>query len=240
MGTKVFALRIGEKFGQDVEDYINSKIPNVTWIRDELDGVRLQWNKMRVMNMDIDEPVVVIDIDLEFINDYMDAINYPIERGQFLSARSWWRDTIRTDVSYSVNGGFFKYYPKDCKYIYDKFMKDKFYWQRYYIENNITVGPVNGEQYFVEDSVRERLKLKLLPVEWFTRWKSGFDSTDEQMIKWQWNTTKKYKQLTGNSYVYLGDFHPDIKYVHFTHSHNKPSDWKNYTKIININTLENS
>ena len=26
MGTKVFALRIGEKFGQDVEDYINSKI----------------------------------------------------------------------------------------------------------------------------------------------------------------------------------------------------------------------
>ncbi len=62
MGTKVFALRIGEKFGQDVEDYINSKIPNVTWIRDELDGVRLQWNKMRVMNMDNDEPVVVIDL----------------------------------------------------------------------------------------------------------------------------------------------------------------------------------
>ena len=61
MGTKVFALRIGEKFGQDVEDYINSKIPNVTWIRDELDGVRLQWNKMRVMNMDIDEPVVVMN-----------------------------------------------------------------------------------------------------------------------------------------------------------------------------------
>ena len=155
MGTKVFACRIGNKFGQDVEDYINSKIPNVTWIRDELDGVRLQWNKMRVMNMDIDEPVVVIDIDLEFINDYMDAINYPIERGQFLSAKSWWRDSMRSDVSYSVNGGFYKYYPKDCKYIYDKFMKDKLRWQNYYIDNGITVGPVNGEQYFVEDSVNE-------------------------------------------------------------------------------------
>ena len=73
MGTKVFACRIGNKFGQDVEDYIESKLPNVTWIRDELDGVRLQWNKMRVMNMDIDEPVVVIDIDLEFINDYINS-----------------------------------------------------------------------------------------------------------------------------------------------------------------------
>ena len=86
--VKIFAVRIGNKFGQDVEDYINSKLPNVTWIRDEIDGVRLQWNKMRVMNMDLDEPVVVIDIDLEFINDYMDAINYPIERGEFLSAKS--------------------------------------------------------------------------------------------------------------------------------------------------------
>ena len=54
MGTKVFACRIGNKFGHDVEDYINSKIPNVTWIRDELDGVRLQLNKMRVMNIYID------------------------------------------------------------------------------------------------------------------------------------------------------------------------------------------
>ena len=106
---------------QEVEDYINSKLPNVNWIRDELDGVRLQWNKMRVMNMNIDEPVVVIDIDLEFINDYMEAINYPIERGDFLSAKSWWRDSLRDDVSYSVNGGFFKYYPKDCKYIFEKF-----------------------------------------------------------------------------------------------------------------------
>ena len=57
--VKIFAVRIGEKFGQDVEDYIESKLPNVTWIRDELPSVRLQWNKMRVMNMNIDAPVVV-------------------------------------------------------------------------------------------------------------------------------------------------------------------------------------
>ena len=194
MGTKVFACRIGNKFGQDVEDYINSKIPNVTWIRDELDGVRLQWNKMRVMNMDIDEPVVVIDIDLEFINDYMDAINYPIERGQFLSAKSWWRDSMRSDVSYSVNGGFYKYYPKDCKYIYDKFMKDKLRWQNYYIDNGITVGPVNGEQYFVEDSVNEKLQMFL----------SAKNITDEIYIGSRLHSNPGQKEAGLSSRIIIG------------------------------------
>ena len=57
--TKVFAVRVRDKYGQEVEDYINSKISNVTWIRDELPGVDLQWNKLRVMNMDIDEIISI-------------------------------------------------------------------------------------------------------------------------------------------------------------------------------------
>ena len=202
---RIFAVRIGKKFGQDVEDYINSKLPNVTWIRDSLPGVNLQWNKMRVMNMDIDEPVVVIDIDLEFINDYMDAFEYPIERGEFLSAKSWWRDTVRSDLSYSVNGGFFKYYPKDCKYIYDKFMKDKFYWQNYYIKNGTTVGPVNGEQYFVEDSVKEKLKLKFLPETWFCK------SVKNPSKDW-W---ARMNTLYPGDRIYLdGEYNKEIKIIH--------------------------
>ena len=202
---RIFAVRIGKKFGQDVEDYINSKLPNVTWIRDSLPGVNLQWNKMRVMNMDIDEPVVVIDIDLEFINDYMDAFEYPIERGEFLSAKSWWRDTVRSDLSYSVNGGFFKYYPKDCKYIYDKFMKDNFYWQNYYIKNGTTVGPVNGEQYFVEDSVKEKLKLKFLPETWFCK------SVKNPSKDW-W---ARMNMLYPGDWLYLdGEYNKEIKIIH--------------------------
>ena len=202
---RIFAVRIGKKFGQDVEDYINSKLPNVTWIRDSLPGVNLQWNKMRVMIMDIDEPVVVIDIDLEFINDYMDAFEYPIERGEFLSAKSWWRDTVRSDLSYSVNGGFFKYYPKDCKYIYDKFMKDKFYWQNYYIKNGTTVGPVNGEQYFVEDSVKEKLKLKFLPETWFCK------SVKNPSKDW-W---ARMNTLYPGDWLYLdGEYNKEIKIIH--------------------------
>ena len=108
MDTKVFAIRIGDKYGQDVEDYVNSKIPNVTWIREEKDGFKLQWNRLHLMNSDIKGPILTIDIDMLFINDYMKAIDYPIERGEFLTAKSWWRDSLRDDVSYSVNGGFFK------------------------------------------------------------------------------------------------------------------------------------
>ena len=61
-----------------------------------------------------------------------------------------------------------KYYLKKCKYIYDKFMKDIEYWQ-YYIKNGTTSGPVNGEQYFVEDSANERLEVITTPNSWCTR-----------------------------------------------------------------------
>ena len=57
-----------------------------------------------------------------------------MERGQLLYL-GWWRIQKR---GYSINGGFFKYHPKDCKYIYDKFMSDVNGWQQYYINNGVT------------------------------------------------------------------------------------------------------
>ena len=44
---------------------------------------------------------------------------------------------------------------------------------------------------------------------------------------------KLYNKVTGNDYVYLGgEFHPDIKMVHFTHSTNKPHDWEDYASFV--------
>ena len=182
---------------------------------------------MNVMNLDIDEPVCVIDIDVLLTGNYKDIFDHPVERGQFLAMPGWWRDTEKE--GYSINGGFFKYYPKDCKYIYDKFMSDIHGWQRHYIDNGVTRGPVNGEQYFVEDSVKEKLELKLLPNEWFTRWVVDEDIVNRSMTKWQVQITRKYQKITGNNYIFLGgEFHPDIKFVHFTHSMNKPHKWEYY------------
>ena len=201
--TKVFAVRVREKYGQDVEDYINSKISNVTWIRDELPGIDLQWNKLRVMNMDIDEPVLVIDIDMFFMNDYIKAIDYPIQRGEFLTARSWWKDTW--NENYSLCGGFQKYYPTDCKYIYDEFMKRPSYWQQYYIVRKITVGPVNGEQYFVEDQVKKKLNLKYLPETWMS---AMCDKNDKKELA-------RLNALYPDEYMYLDKFNEKLKIIHF-------------------------
>jgi len=241
---KILAVRIGNKYGPEYETYLQNKLPeyDFIWVREPINSeVLFQWNKMRGMNLDIDEPICVIDIDILLVNDYKKIFEYPINRGEFLAMPGWWRDTKKE--GYKINGGFFKYYPKDCKYIYDKFMSNISYWQSYYIEKGITAGPVNGEQYFVEDSVKEKLILKTIPDSWVTRWVSNDLIIDKTNEEWQANLTKKYKDLTGNQYIYLGgEFHDDIKIVHFTHSINKPNEWKDYKnfnkKMLSHHSIE--
>jgi len=230
---KIVTVRIGDKYGPEYETYLEKKLPNheFIWVRKPYDDrVVLQWNKMWGMQLGIDEPICVMDIDVLLVNDYEKIFDYPIKRGQFVAMPGWWRDTDKS--GYVINGGFFKYYPKDCKYIFDKFMSDPHRWQHHYIDNGTTKGPVNGEQYFVEDSVKEKLELVTLPEAWFTRW-----VTDESivygksMLRWQVQLTNKYSEITGNDYIYLGgEFHEDIKFVHFTHSLNKPHLWEDYMK----------
>ena len=72
-----------------------------------------------------------------------------------------------------------------------------------------------------------------MPYSWFTRWTFDGLATVKDTEKWQYNITSKYKKVTGNDYIYLGgEFHPDIKMVHFTHSMNKPHLWKEYEQHI--------
>jgi len=202
METKVFAVRVGDKYGPHYEDYINSKIPNVTWIREELVGPK-QWNKLWPMSLDIDEPIVVIDIDIIFMNDYMDCINYPVQRGEFLSAHAWWGDC--RSKPYVIQGGFQKYYPKDCRYIYDEFVSKPDYWMDYYPKNKITI-PGMGEQFFVEDMARQKLNIKLLPSTWITRWE--YEQTYDLILGLNLDYPAEW--------LYLGEeFSPEIRMVHF-------------------------
>ena len=75
-----------------------------------------------------------------------------------------------------------------------------------------------------------------LPEAWFTRWVTDEVSTMEKgMLRWQIELTNKYNKITGNDYVYLGgEFHEDIKFVHFTHSLNKPHLWEDYMKHVDF------
>lgn len=231
---KILSVRIGDKYGPEYEKYLEKKLPDYefVWVREPISSnILLQWNKMIGMNLDVDEPICVIDIDILLTNDYKKIFDYPIKKGQFVAMPGWWRND---EFMYKINGGFFKYFPKDCKYIYEKFMKEPEYWQQFYIKNGTTTGPVNGEQYFVEDSVRDRLELITIPDSWVTRWCATEDVIDGKSLnQWQIKQTMKYQSKTGNNYIYLGNkFHPDIKLVHFTNSINKPHQWQDYGKFV--------
>jgi hypothetical protein len=162
--VKVYAVRVGDKYGVEHEEYLKSKLPDITFLRDSEHPFLRQWNKLRFMEIDTDDPICVIDLDIELMNDYMELFEYPLQRGEFVGIPAWWKDTDKP--GYELNGGFYKYYPKDCKYIAKKFRSDPGKWSEHYIRNGTTVGPINGEQYFVEDSVRERLSLRLVSQDW--------------------------------------------------------------------------
>ena len=208
MGQKVLVVRVGDKYGIEYETYLKSKIPNIEFITTEHPLLPLQWTKMTCMNMDIDEPIVVMDIDVILENNYMEMFDYPIERGQFLAMKSWWTDTSKP--GYTINGGFYKYYPKDCKYIYEKMMSNPEYWQNYYIENGTTHGPVNGEQYFVEDSVKEKLELIYLPQNWYGKMKLNPPK------EWLIGCNLAYP---GDWFYLDGEFNEDVKLIHFQKTH---------------------
>lgn len=222
---KIFCVRIGNKYGPEYEDYIESKLQghNVIWIRKPYrPEIPLQWNKIQVFGMDIDEPVILMDIDKLLINDYHEIINYPCTKGQFVTTPYWWKSPD-IENPYKSSGGFYKFWPSTTRHIYEKYMSDIPYYTNYYIKNRMTTGPVNGEFMFVQDSLYG-MDMQIMPDSWFTRWVSNTNyKANTQVLE------NRYCEVTGNEYLFDGtNFHPDVKMVHFTHSLNKPHEWKNY------------
>lgn len=203
MDQRILAVRVGDKYGPEYEDYLRSKIPNIEFLNTDVNPFVRQWNKLSFMELNTDEPICVIDIDIIFENDYMDMFNYPIAPGEFVCMKSWWRDTYKSN--YCMNGGFYKFYPKDVKPIADKFKSNPEWWMNFYWKNGTTHEGM-GEQYFVEDSVKELgLTFKYLPQEWYTKWKNN--PTED----WVAGANVAYP----GDWLYLGEFNPNIKLIHY-------------------------
>jgi hypothetical protein len=223
--VRIYCVRIGDRYGPEYEEYLEEKLSDyeIVWIREpRQSNVMLQWNKMFAMEDDSQTPIVVMDIDVLLLNDYKELFEYPIERGEFLTIDNWW--SVSDDRFY-INGGFYKYYPEDVKYVLERFLEDPEYYQYKYIKEGYTSGPVNGEQHFIQDTVSERLKIKLLPKEWLCR----VDARKENSRQLMRTLNREYTKLTGNEYMFMGNkFHPDIKLVHFTNMANHPHNWEKY------------
>ena len=222
VSVKVFCVRIGTKYGREYEDYINSKLEDhdVHWIREPYHKwIPLQWNKLKVFDMDIDEPVIVMDIDKLLIHDYEEVINYPCKKDEFVSIPYWWNFN---GTPYKMSGGFYKFWPKYNKNIWDTFVEDIPGWTNHYIKAGLTIGPVNGEFMYVQEHLQT--ELVLMPDAWFTRWISDPDISTSKI-------EDKYLEITGNKLYDGRDFHSDVKIVHFTRSTNKPHEWIEYDRF---------
>jgi hypothetical protein len=218
MEVKVFGVRVGDRYGPEYEDYLKSKIPNIEFLNEEKEGFIKQWNKIHFFNLDYNEPIVVIDIDILLENNYMEMINYPCEEGEFISLHSWWEGQDETKSCF-INGGFYKFWPKSTKYIYNEFKENKLHWEQYFIKNGFKKGPVNGEENFVELMVKKRLKLKVVPWDWCIR----MDSTYQHDKNWLLDLNTRYP----GEWAYMGgDFNENIKFVHYTKEGNSPTHKK--------------
>lgn len=203
MGVKVFAVRVGDRYGPEYEEYLKSKIPNITFLTTPEPDLVWQWNKIHFFNYHSNEPIVVVDVDIELYNNYDDLINYPVSHGEFLTINPWWDNNKH---SCDINGGFYKFYPSDTRYIYEEFMDQPDYWRRCFIDMGIKPGPVNGEENFVSRIAKQKLKIKYLPDNWVTRMVPNI--SNKHLI----SLTKKYP----GDYITLGgQYNPDIKLVHF-------------------------
>ena len=229
---KIYCVRIGEKYDIRYEEYLNKKLADIgysiTWIRQPFDDrVALQWNKLQVMQLKISEPVVVMDIDLLLTNNYRELIEYPIKQDEFLLLPAWWNDS-----EFAFNGGFQKFVPRECNYIFDEFMSKPLYWQSYYIREGMTIGPVNGEQFFVVEQARKKLSVKTVPNSWICRWASeDFIQTVRSMPYDEYiqHENENYAKIADGKTLYDGvKFNEDIKLIHFTHTLNKSHNWHDY------------
>ena len=165
---QVFCIRVGNKLGQLYEEYLKEKLFEYDFIciKEPYDqNVSYQWNKLYLMNLNIDEPICVINPDILLLNDYKQLFNTPIKQGQFIATPKWWEN----NKQYNIDNCFYKFYPKDCKYIYDKFISNIDNFQNEYKSNKFTFEIQDGEQYFIENNIKEKLELITVPNEWSTR-----------------------------------------------------------------------
>jgi hypothetical protein len=109
----------------------------------------------------------------------------------------------------------------DTDHLWEEFVKDPEYWQEYFINNGLAQGPVNGEQNFIDMHVG--MDREWLQPTWFAKYQEERLSD----IQVNWNKSCGISE----PFFMGGEFHEDIKMVHFSDSDNNmelvKDDWIN-------------
>lgn len=175
------------------------------------ESFKLQWHKLKFhqsgfANIANGETCLILDIDWMIIDNIDELLSIDIGE-RFGCFHRWWSNLTH---KCRINGGLQMFRMGTTNYLYEEFMKKPEYWQEYYIRNGLASGPVNGEQNFIDEHVtHERL---WLPEKWFAKY------NDEEYTKIQRNWHNKVN--SDEPYFLGGEFHEDIKMVHFSNADN--------------------
>lgn len=190
-----------------------------------VENKKLQWYKVdfftkflfyknKLIGEGESEAIIVMDIDLEIAGN-VDFLFDPFNKDEFwCSHRLWWRWREDRNGESPVSGTVYKFMNGEFELdVYRQFEKDIPFWEEYFIKKKITVGPVNGEQHFIQAMLgKGKHNLKFFPEKHIVKW----NDNDFYM---QTKLEKQYKDWSGNNYLEdENGFHPDVRIIHYAGS----------------------
>lgn len=121
----------------------------------EKDDGRRQWHKVDLFNMaPKGQTCFISDLDWTFVGDVTDIFDTKVKPNELIAPYRWW--TRFKGEGFTINGGLYKFIGGDFTYIPEVFHKSPRYWmQRYIIDLLVAHPPVNGEQNFVDETIRK-------------------------------------------------------------------------------------
>ena len=170
---------------------------------------KLQWFKLDYFKKDFikNEDIILMDIDLDIVGN----VNFIFQEytGFVGTHRWWWRwREDKSNDNFALSGTMYKFKNGEYQYIVDTFEENIEYWQEYFIKNDITKGPVNGEQHFVQKMlVDNNAEKSYFPEQKIVKWSNDVLS----QLKLE-NDFFKYTKL---NYIHDEDWHPSIRIVHY-------------------------
>lgn len=175
---------------------------------------KLQWFKLDYFKKGFvpNENQIIMDIDLDIVGNVDFLFN---DYNGFVGTHRWWwrwREDKKSADTIALSGTAYKFKNGKHQYIVNTFEQDIKYWQEYYIQNGITNGPVNGEQHFVQQMLRDNnTEFSYFPEKHIIKW----NKTDFNM---QLKLEKDYYRWTQNDYIELDNWHDDIRIIHYAGS----------------------
>lgn len=157
-----------KRFEQQLKDHININFKvhcyttydrslyeqSIEVIPIQNDDGRRQWHKLDIFKMAPKGDVVFIsDIDWTFVGDVTDIFNQQVNPNELIAPYRWW--TRFKGRGFTINGGLYKFIGGNHQYVPDTFDERQRYWmQHYIIDRKLAHPPVNGEQNFVDETIR--------------------------------------------------------------------------------------